>query len=323
MFTINHFFHFPLIQLHTHIQSQSIVPHLESSYTALAVNEETFDQVIIGGVALVILACPICAIVLVLVVMVMLLVVYIKRDQWKNKPPLTFGAKATLLSLAITNASYTILVYIMDTHAVKGRDQLYTIHSQGEVGTPYNILYNIPIVVLIIDLVATVPSSFLAQQFYKNSDNIKDYHYYCLALSTIGVFVSLVNHAPYMMMAYFIDTYYATGVLMFHIINIMSLFTLMEFTFDSWLRKKLHVRTNKYLYCKRSCGYSALIFILIVSYLGLVFTVLIYLIEIPIKPVFVAIGSFAMYKIVSNRKRLWKRQNDNRHTHVQPEEHQN
>ena len=123
MFTINHFFHFPLIQLHTHIQSQSTVPHLQSSYTALAVNEETFDQVITGGVALVatiILACPILAIVLVPIVMVMLLVMYVKRDQWRNKRPLTFGTKATLVSLAFTNVSYTILVYINDTKSRLG-----------------------------------------------------------------------------------------------------------------------------------------------------------------------------------------------------------
>ena len=258
-----------------------------------------------------------------LVIVVMLLVVYVKRDQWKQKPPLTISSKATLSSLKITNGSYTSLVYVMDINAIGDRDQLYPIHGQDIIGTPYNILYNIPVVVLLIDLIATLPSSLLARQFYTNFDNINDYHYYCLALSTIGVIVSLLNHAPYMIIAYFTDAYYATGVLMLHIVIILSLFTLLEFTFDSLLRKKYHgVRSNIFLYCKHSCGYSMLIVILLLSYLGLVYIVLLFLIEIPIKPVFVVIGSFAVYKIVSNRKRLWKSKLniDVKHTRLHSEE---
>ena len=164
----------------------------------MAVNKDTFDKVITGGVALVaniILVCSIVAIILVLLIMVMLMVVYVKRDQWKEKPPLTVGTKATLSSLAITNASYTALAYVMDIDAIADRDQLYPVYDQDKVGTPYNILYNIPVVILVIDLVAIIPSGILAGQFYTNADKLKDYHYYCLVLSTIGIIVSLATES--------------------------------------------------------------------------------------------------------------------------------
>ena len=107
-------------------------------------------------------------------------------------------------------------------------------------------------------------------------------------------------------MAYFMDPYYTTGVLLFYILVVISWFSLLEFIFDSSLRKPQTARSRK---CKRFCAYSTLFFILFFSYMGLAYAVVLYLLVIPIKPVFIAIGSFALYKLVSRRKRLWNHQN--------------
>ena len=96
----------------------------------------------------------------------MLLLVYTTRDQWKKEPPLTVGEKATALSLTVTNSSYLMLVIVMDTNTILGRNQLYPIHGQGDTGTPYNVLYNIPVAVVVLDLVASLPSYSLASQIY-------------------------------------------------------------------------------------------------------------------------------------------------------------
>ena len=85
-------------------RAQSITPHLDNSYTALAVNNETFDSVMGADLANIILACPIVAIVLVFIIVVMLLVVYTKRDQWKQRSPLAKSSKVTLLSLTVLTA---------------------------------------------------------------------------------------------------------------------------------------------------------------------------------------------------------------------------
>lgn len=308
------------MQLHSYVWSQSITPHLDNSYSALAVNNETYDSFVFGNVpvANIILACPIAVTVLVFIVITMLLVIYTTRDQWKRKPPLTVGAKATMLSLAVTNSSYSMFVIVLDYNAiVAGRNQLHSIHGQGGTGTPYNVLYNIPVAVLVIDVVATLPSYFLASQVYdymfkRNISDIKDNQYYRLVLSTIGVFISLLNHAPYMLMAYFVDAYYTSGVLIFYIFMVLLWFSLQEFIFDSWLRKT--DKDNLQLKClkcsKHTCACSVLFFGLTLLYLGLGYTIILFLLEIPIKPVFIAIGSFAMYKIIYNRKRVWTCKDD-------------
>ena len=113
-----------------------------------------------------------------------------------------------------------------------------------------------------------------------------------------------------MVMAYFIDPYYTTGMLIFYIFIVISWFSLLEFIFESWLRKpqqsdRNNVQSRK---CKRICGYSTLFLIFLSLYGFLLYTVFVYLIEIPIKPVFIAIGNVALYKIVSCRKWLWDHQ---------------
>ena len=259
----------------------------------------------------------------------MVLVVYTKRDQWKRKPPLTKGTKATILSLAVTNASYMAGIMAMDVSAIASRDQLTTIYGQDKVTTPHNVLYNIPVVVTVFDSIAALPTVFLANEVYRHMfnhlHNIKDTEYYCLALSTIGVIISLLNHAPYMMMAYFTDAYftdayYTTGMLIFYISIILSWFSLLEFVFDSWLGKTSRdYRERRCSVCKRTSACITLLLLLVLLYLGLVLCVLFYFIEIPIKPVFVAIGSFAMYKVVSKRKRLWTAENEDTQVNPKPE----
>jgi hypothetical protein len=209
----------------------------------------------------------------------------------------------------------------LDLNVVFNREQLYPIHGQGKVGEPYNILYNIPVVVFVLDLLATIPGTTfvirpVGSYIKGNLNEITDNQCYKFALSTtIGVIISFLNHTPYMVMAYFIDPYYTTGVLIFYTFIVISWFSLLEFIFDSSLRKSQTTIRSDVRYrcrkCKRICAYSTLFFVLFFSYMGLAYAVLLYLIEIPIKPVFIAIGSFAVYKLVSHRKRLWNRQNNN------------
>ena len=113
----------------------------------------------------------------------------------------------------------------MDFTAISNRDgQFYPIHGQGNIGEPYtyNIFYNIPVVVFVLDLFATIPSSLGIAYVFSyacgNINNFTDNQCYIIALlSAIGVIISLLNHTPYMVMAYFIDPYYTTGVLIFYI----------------------------------------------------------------------------------------------------------
>ena len=237
-------------------------------------NNETFDNIVGANLIKIILACPIVVIVLAFIIIVMLLVVYTRRDQWKERLPLTKSSKATLLSLAAINGSYASAVFVMDLGAVTNRKQSYPIHGQGKIGEPYNILYNIPVVVFVFDLLAVIiPIGFITispiNSYISGSLNdITDNQCYRFALSTIGVITSLLNHSPYMVMAYFIDPYYTTGVLLFYTFIVISWFSLLEFIFDSSLRTpqttstmftRSNVRCRK---CKRTCAYSILFFVL-------------------------------------------------------------
>ena len=279
-------------------------------------NNETFDNIVGANLIKIILVCPIVVIVLAFIIIVMLLIVYTRRDQWKDRLPLTRSSKATLLSLAAMNGSHISAIFVLDLNAVINREQSYPIYDQGKIGEPYNILYKIPLVVFIFDLLAIIPIGFITvnpinSYICGDLNDITDNQCYKLALSTIGVIISLLNHSPYMVMAYFIDPYYTTGVLLFYTFIVISWFGLLEFIFESSLRKPQtttmsNVRRRK---CKRTCAYSTLFFVLLLSYLGLALAVYLYLSEIPIKPVFIAIGSFALYKLVSRRKRLWNHQN--------------
>ena len=318
--------HFPY-QLHIYARAQSITPQLDNSYTTLALNNETFDSIVGADLIKITLACPIVVNVLAFIIIVLLLVVYTRRDQGEERLPLIRSSKATLLSLATINGSYATGIITFDLcYAVINREQSHPIHGHGKIGEPYNILYNIPVVVFIFDLLASILiaiASTAIRPIHSCSsgklNDITDNQYYKLALiSTIGVIISLLNHSPYMVMAYFIDPYYTTGLLLFYAFIVISWFSLLEFIFNSLLRKLQTISTmftgsnvTVIRTYQQRCvfAYCALICVLFFSYMILAYAVLLFLWEIPIKPVFIAIGGFALYKLVSRRKRLWNHQN--------------
>ena len=276
-------------------------------------NNETFDSIVGADLIKITLACPVVAIILTFVIIVMLLVVYTRRNQWKERFPLSKSSKATLLILTIINGGYASAVIVTDLSAILNREQSYPIHGQGKVGEPYNILYNIPVMVFVFDVLAIIPPiGFVTRPIISyisgTLTDITDNQCYKFALSTIGVILSALNHSPYMVMAYFIDPYYTTGVLIFYTFIVIS-FSLLEFIFDSSLRMPRSTTYTRCRKCKRICASFMLLFVLYFSCTGLAYAVFLYLLEIPIKPVFIAIGSFALYKLVSRHKRLWNHQN--------------
>ena len=254
---------------------------------------------------------------LVFFIIVVLLVVYTKRDQ---KSPLTRSSKATMLILAVTNASYTCFVLVMDIilYAIKNRSQKLYIYGQGNVGEPYNILYNIPVVVFVFDLLATILSYLIAHHVYSINGNINDnvtdkqYYIYFCTIYCWGHCQFTKSHTIYGHSIFYrplLHNWYA-DFLHFCCDILVQLAGVQWLIFDSWLRKPQSDRNNVLSRkCKCICGYSTLFLIFLSLYIVLLYTVFVYLIEIPIKPVFIAIGSVALYKLVLRRKRLWNHQN--------------
>ena len=157
-----------------YIQEHTIFPEMGGSYAAMAVNNRTFQQMLMARYMNVeathinfFIACPIIIIVVVLIVLfVVVSVHYFFRDTFKEGG-LNRHRKAAIVTIAIISFNRLVYFAALDICAVSFRNDIaikypeYSfIHYDGPPGKLHAILYHIPSFLLAFDLLFLIPSFF-------------------------------------------------------------------------------------------------------------------------------------------------------------------
>ena len=282
------------MQLKIHILEQDFHPKMDETYKAVAVNDssvqDVFFETFYGGESLssadILFVCPIMVILAVILIMGIVIFLNIwRRYSNKTHRGLKRPTKVNILSFTIISSVRLIIFLIFDVLAVTYRLPCSDPRVSA-VCTFVPLLYNIPLTVLIFDiLLLIVAIVFVAISFYlklkglRCVKKIQDIHYYCLTIITLCFIVSCLMHTPYVTMAYLSDAHYATSVLVYYLTILLFELGLIHHTLKVYfdLRKQ-----NKLKDIFMAVFIVLLIVLLLILLYGLVISLSFYYYYLPI-----------------------------------------
>ena len=282
------------MQLKIHILEQDFHPKMDETYKAVAVNDssvrDVFFDTFYGGESLssanILFACPIVVIwVVILIIGIVIFLNIWRRYSNKKHSSLKRPTKVNILSFSIISSVRLIIFLIFDVLAVTYRLPCSDPRVSA-VCTFVPMLYNIPLTVLIFDiLLLIVAIVFVAISFYlklkglRCVKKIQDIHYYCLTFIILCFIISCLMHTPYVTMAYLSDAHYATSVLVYYLTILLFELGLIHHTLKVYfdLRKQ-----NKLKDQFMAVFIVFLIVLLLILLYGLVISLSFYYYYIPI-----------------------------------------
>ena len=175
-------------------------------------------------------------------IVVLILYAYGGNIRKRRSVGLSIQAKAAAISVCYISIGRIIIFICLAIGAIHVRDkhldpQVNSIYHSGTIGQINDILYNIPVTLLVFDCAALVACIIIIgcganlRRVRICGYIIKDFHYYFLVLTVIPLIFSAYSHAPYIIMAYVSDANYASSIFIYYVIVLFVEFGVLEYTF--------------------------------------------------------------------------------------------
>ena len=288
-----------IIQLSVYMDEQRINPWIPYSYSAIAVNNETLDQVmnnltektLIVSRKDVLITCPIIATALTMFVTITVLILYCCGRSTRNKQSIGLSdqSKAIIITVSFISIGRILTFIGFDIVAIYAREehldlQVRSIYHSGKTGQLNDIMYNIPVTLMVFDCLAflvcaimiMLGTCFHCKCVSQHCHFIKDSYYYFLALTVIPLIFSAYSHAPYIIMAYISDADYASSIFIYYVIVMFVEFGVLEYMFNTLFKKS---RKNNIIFC----GLLLLATLLSVVINAIMATIFVFFFFVPIK----------------------------------------
>ena len=165
------------------------------------------------------------------------------RVQLKHKPAI--NKQAILISASVNGMVFLLYALALDMAAIYYRNNsllsdVDTIHHSDKIGRPFDILYNLPIVVLVFDAVAALPCIivllFVIVQFCYKGSKKDEYSIVSVKPILLGPIFSLTAHSPFIAIAYINDAYYAGSIFIYYVIIFFACFAAVHLTMNACLK---------------------------------------------------------------------------------------
>ena len=242
------------MQLRIYIEQYHIRPSIDDTYQAEAVNEATLGALFeekANQLVKTVIVLQTLGVVLILASVAMIAACTIKGKsnqrlysvQIKHKPAIY--NQAILISASVNGTVFLLYALALDIAAIYYRNNsllsdLEVINHKDNIGRPFDILYNLPIVVLVFDAVAAVPCIIMlfiviVHFCYKGNDR-KDYSIMTVKPILLGPILSLAAHSPFIAIAYINDAYYAGSIFVYYVIIFFACFAAVHLTMNSCLK---------------------------------------------------------------------------------------
>ena len=320
----------PYFQLKLYAQKQSINPEIDDTYSAKGGNGDTWKerlendkriahiivcaQIFVATFAVIFIGCITAA---------RLLPKLCVRngDEGEQFCQCSESSRIKLVNLFKSNDTIAIIfcssaistlinIYVLalDCAAVDYRNKqedvdLKVIHNWESLGSSYDILYNLPVIVLVFDLISTVlcgiivifSSCFLiirptSECCFDNREERSAFSACCLSTSTLSAVFCILMHIPYISIAFLNDAYHAGSMFIYYSLLIFALFVVIELMFKAMFKCKDSYFNRKQFSDLDSareffCPSSALLVFLLVAllfFVSLVISITCYFVIIPI-----------------------------------------
>ena len=297
-----------------YIREQSINPEIPDTYMAVAVNDTTFKDAIVGisdniSRKDLLLGCPIIITLsaLTIVGIVLCLCGFEKYLKKEYNVGLSNQTKSTILSLTLISLGKLIAFIWFDSSAIyfgaQTNSQTIDIKYLNDSVVGFvQAMHNVPVILLVFDLFALIlnlgliaaaiarahfksqsPTGNKKISYFKAVWAIKDVQYYFLALTLVLLSSSCIIHAPYIIMAYVSDASYASSIFVYYMAELFMEFSLNQYTFSVYLEYVIIRKSSKCKYvlaCLLAC-LLAVVFAVMIN--GLMITIFLYFYFLPIK----------------------------------------
>ena len=263
------------LQLKTFIKEQSIDGEIDDSYNAMVADRDEVSKKIRSEnnrLTNIIITVQVTLVVLVvaLVAAVLLLQRYTNSVQRrcsgkKLGSSEVIQQQSTVISISIV--SFHLLVYIvaLDGVALYNREnppdqEISVIYRNEEPGDPFSVLYNLPLIVMIFDVIVAIFSfamlvTALLQcsiRFFKPEKKLSKRWVLFLRLSSVSPVLALLMHAPFILNAYLNDAFHAHSIFIYYSVSIFIGFLLLKkvaiYTCLSSVRQARHAEWEKPIY---------------------------------------------------------------------------
>ena len=243
------------MQLRIYIEQYHIRPSIDDTYQAEAVNKDTLGDLFeekASQLINIVVILQTLGVSLILVSIAMIAICTIKgkqgqrfyRVEIKHKPAI--NKQAILISASVNGTVFLLYAVALDIAAIYYRSNsllldLETINHKDKIGRPFDILYNLPIVVVVFDAVAALPCIIMlfiviVHFCYKGSD--KNNYSICQLYKVIllGPMLSIAAHSPFVAIAYINDAYYAGSIFIYYVVILFACFAAVHLTMNACLK---------------------------------------------------------------------------------------
>ena len=246
----------------------------------------------------------------------------------------TVSKETFLISLSINGMMFLLYATAMDLAAViyqfkkddllsDAKDELSEFHT--------GVLKSLPIIALVFDLLAFslyIGAHYIAIlcYYHKNPDN-RICSIFTVIPSLLGPLLGLINHCPFIAIAYINDSYYASSIFVYYMVVFFICFIAVHLSMRAFLRTQLpEPQTESNIWSRifkpkdpsLRCLCSAIVSIVLLLFLlSIVVIIICYLIIIPLngslsgashqligfyQTVIIFLGIFITYKTVFHKK---------------------
>ena len=259
-----------------------------------------------------------------------------------NLKEYTLHKQAVIISISINGMLFLLYAIALDGAAIHYRNNsllhdLKIIHHKDSRGQPFDVLFNLPVVVLVFDILAglfcIIWFLIVSICFCYKEKSTKGYSLFTVAPSLLGPIFGIINHSPFIAIAYINDAYYAGSIFVYYTVMFFVCFAAVHLTTSACLWSLLdNNNTQSWIHqiicnpnangCERRICYviwfmcvSVLMLVLISS---VVATVICYFVIIPLngsvsnapnrligfyQTIIILLGIFITYKTVIHKKR--------------------
>ena len=218
------------VQLKNFIQDAKFDPKIDDNYFARSKeNTKSDDDYILSiPTANYIIIFQFVGLFLTFAIIVVLLIIFYNTKRWdltltKLRP---VGKANKYGQGKIFSAAFTALIVNLYTIALDGCT-IYTVYTQDVYHIEVRgVLSVLPITMIAVDGISIILCIALCSVciFYKKGEHA----YVFLAISTLGPTISVVNHLPYILIAYLNDALYATSIFVYYTVIVFILFGVLD-----------------------------------------------------------------------------------------------
>ena len=264
-----------IFQLKLYAQKQSTIPEIDDTYSAKGGNGKTWKNRLDNDkrITTIIICTQVfvaffVAIIIALIAIAHFLPKCFVKDRNSDECCLckgktrkkfwtyfnSYDRKPLIFSTALLSAFATLYMLALASAAVHFRDHdmdknLRTIHNFESRNTPYDILYSLPVAVMVCDLFSAIlcviavsvglffltccPTRTCCSSDYDTKNGCS---YFLLSASIIFPIFSIFIHFPYIAIAFLNNAYHAGSIFVYYSVLSFALFVMIELIFKSLIK---------------------------------------------------------------------------------------